>query len=151
MRLAVDTNALIGVVLRAEGLRLLDHPALDLFVAEDAWDELAYELPRRAARLAASRGIDAAAAATLVNRALAAAGDAVLVIPREAYLPLEGTARLRADRDPADWPTVAIALITSSAIWTEDQDFFGCGLATWRTSVLRAALSPATNPGADAD
>jgi PIN domain len=26
--------------------------------------------------------------------------------------------------------TVAVALLVHGAIWTEDQDYFGCGLAT---------------------
>jgi predicted nucleic acid-binding protein len=36
-------------------------------------------------------------------------------------------------RDIRDWPVVAIALMLDSAIWTEDQDFFGTGLAVWTT------------------
>ena len=36
-------------------------------------------------------------------------------------------------RDIQDWPIVATALALDSAIWTEDQDFFGSGLPTWTT------------------
>lgn len=36
-------------------------------------------------------------------------------------------------RDIQDWPIVATALALNSAIWTEDQDFFGSGLPTWTT------------------
>jgi len=64
----------------------------------------------------------------------------VLVLPAEAYAPLESTARLRCDRDPTDWPTVAAALVIGAAVWTEDQDFFGYGLTTWRSAVLAAVV-----------
>lgn len=36
-------------------------------------------------------------------------------------------------RDLQDWPIVATALTFNSAIWTEDQDFFGSGIPTWTT------------------
>lgn len=36
-------------------------------------------------------------------------------------------------RDLADWPVIAAALTLNSPIWTEDQDFFGTGIATWTT------------------
>lgn len=43
---------------------------------------------------------------------------------------IEARKRLGA-RDPEDWPTLAAALALSCPIWTEDTDFFGCGVATW--------------------
>jgi predicted nucleic acid-binding protein len=44
----------------------------------------------------------------------------------------ETEARRRlAARDPEDWPILASALALSCPIWTEDTDFFGCGVATW--------------------
>ena len=36
-------------------------------------------------------------------------------------------------QDINDWPIVATALVLNCPIWTEDQDFFGSGLATWTT------------------
>lgn len=36
-------------------------------------------------------------------------------------------------RDPDDWPVVAVALLLDLPIWTEDQDFFGSGIAIWTT------------------
>ena len=38
------------------------------------------------------------------------------------------------DRDPEDWPILASALAIGCPIWTEDTDFFGCGVPTWTTS-----------------
>ena len=49
----------------------------------------------------------------------------------------EALARLR---DPADWPALALALQLECAIWTEDQDFFGTGVATWTTATVQRYL-----------
>ena len=44
----------------------------------------------------------------------------------------EALNRIR-ERDEKDWSIVALALAFGCSIWTEDQDFFGTGIATWRT------------------
>ncbi|MEA5532977.1 PIN domain-containing protein [Crocosphaera sp. XPORK-15E] len=44
----------------------------------------------------------------------------------------EALSRIR-ERDEKDWPIVALALAFGCPIWTEDQDFFGIGIATWKT------------------
>ena len=50
------------------------------------------------------------------------------------YQSFEAVARTRiAPRDLRDWPVVALALALNLPIWTEDQDFFGSGIATWTT------------------
>jgi predicted nucleic acid-binding protein len=47
---------------------------------------------------------------------------------------MEAIARQRlARRDEDDWPILACALVLGYPIWTEDTDFFGCGVATWTT------------------
>ena len=43
-------------------------------------------------------------------------------------------------RDPADWLVLALALLLECAIWTEDQDFFGTGVATWTTAAVERYL-----------
>ena len=30
----------------------------------------------------------------------------------------------------------ALALLLDCGLWTEDRDFFGCGLSVWQTAVL---------------
>lgn len=35
-----------------------------------------------------------------------------------------------------DWPALALALQLECAIWTEDQDFFGIGIATWTSNTV---------------
>ena len=49
-------------------------------------------------------------------------------------------ARVRIPRDPDDWPIVAAALSLDWPIWTEDRDFFGCGVATWITNTVEIYL-----------
>ena len=44
-------------------------------------------------------------------------------------------------RDPDDWHVVATALSLQCPIWTEDQDFFGSGIATWTTDRVELFLS----------
>jgi predicted nucleic acid-binding protein len=57
----------------------------------------------------------------------------------------EARARLRG-RDEEDWPVLATALAFHCPIWTEDQDFFGTGVATWITSRVAIYLRQQT-PG----
>lgn len=62
-------------------------------------------------------------------------------VDRSLYEEYEGKARERIGlRDPDDWPVVAVALLLDLPIWTEDQDFFGTGIATWTTD--RVELYP---------
>ena len=53
---------------------------------------------------------------------------------------MEDEARARSLRDPTDWPVVASALVLSSGIWTNDNDFLGTGIATWTTETVRLWL-----------
>jgi predicted nucleic acid-binding protein len=52
----------------------------------------------------------------------------------------EQEARVRIPRDPHDWPLIAAALALDLPIWTEDRDFFGCGVATWVTNTVEIYL-----------
>ena len=67
--------------------------------------------------------------------------DIVERVDRSLYEEYEGTARGRVgNRDPEDWPVAAVALLLELAIWTEDQDFFGTGIATWTTDRVELYL-----------
>jgi len=62
----------------------------------------------------------------------------------ETYGSFELTARTRlASRDPGDWPVLATARALNSPIWTEDNDFFGTGIATWATNRVELFLGAA--------
>jgi predicted nucleic acid-binding protein len=62
-------------------------------------------------------------------------------IDRDLYGPFEGKARQRLrGRDESDWPVLATAIALSCAVWTEDQDFFGTGVAMWTTNRIEIFL-----------
>ena len=50
----------------------------------------------------------------------------------------EALARIR---DTDDWAALALALQLECAIWTEDQDFFGTGIATWTSNTVERYLN----------
>jgi len=65
----------------------------------------------------------------------------VSIVDRTLYEEYEEAARIRISaRDPDDWPIVATALLLNAPIWTEDQDFFGCGVATWNSNSVEQFL-----------
>ena len=51
----------------------------------------------------------------------------------------EARERMRG-RDENDWPVLATALGLGCDIWTEDQDFFGTGIAIWTTNRIEIFL-----------
>lgn len=66
----------------------------------------------------------------------------VASVPEAAYADLETEARRRlSGRDEEDWPFLAIAIRMGCPIWTEDQDFFGSGVATWTTNRIEMYLA----------
>ena len=59
----------------------------------------------------------------------------------ELYAVFESDARQRLrGRDENDWPVLATALALASPIWTEDEDFFGTGVAAWTTNRIEIFL-----------
>jgi len=63
-------------------------------------------------------------------------------VPEAAYADLETEARRRlSGRDEEDWPFLALAIRMDCPIWTEDQDFFGSGVATWTTNRVEIYLA----------
>ncbi len=136
MRLAADASCLVAEALRVRGRRLIAHPALDLFVAADAWSETEHELRRRVALLVERGYLAAAPADQLIVDALAAAAAHIIRIPPDVYAHWLDEAFWRIPRDPRDAPTVALALALDCGIWTTDHDFFGCGVPVWTTETL---------------
>ena len=77
-----------------------------------------------------NRGLDAGPALAVLDEI----ARLVQLIEPVLYQFFEAVARTRiAPRDLRDWPVVALALALNLPIWTEDQDFFGSGIATWTT------------------
>lgn len=137
MRLVIDTSVLVGELLRTAGRVRLGDERLELFIPEQMWGETRVELPRRVAAFARRRGIDADTASQLVAAALSAVEANVATLDEAIYAALEDEARARSLRDPHDWPVVATALAVRAAIWTNDNDFLGTGVATWTTESLQ--------------
>jgi predicted nucleic acid-binding protein len=63
------------------------------------------------------------------------------IVALSTYATREPAGRERIhSRDPDDWPVIAAALALDLPIWTEDRDFFGCGVATWITNTVEIYL-----------
>jgi PIN domain len=59
----------------------------------------------------------------------------------ELYAVFESEARQRLrGRAESDWPILATALGLACAVWTEDSDFFGTGVAVWTTNRIEIFL-----------
>jgi hypothetical protein len=42
--------------------------------------------------------------------------------------------------DPRHWPVIAVSLLFDSPIWTHNEDFFGTGVAAWKTDKVELYL-----------
>ena len=103
--------------------------------------EIAYcEAEGHLAALVVKRGGDPHKALALLRclgRLLELVGD-------EVYRDFETEARERLEmREQDDWPILATALALGCPIWTEDSDFFGCGVATWTSNRVQVFLREA--------
>lgn len=149
MRLAVDANILVGELLRARGRALIADATLRLFIAEYAWEEAQHELGRRIATMEAQGILSTEQATLLLSESIDAADGRIAQIVEPLYNAREQEALRRIPRDPDDWHTVALALAYDAAIWTNDGDFLGCGIATWTTETLLTHLAWLRERGRD--
>lgn len=140
MMLIVDTNILVGELLRERGQELIQNPALTLYATERILDETQYELRRRMTARVRRGGLTEATAQQILEPAMRLIETSIVVVAQSNYSHLETTARNRIPRDPNDWYTVALALVMNAAIWTQDCDFLGCGCPTWTTETLLIQL-----------
>ncbi len=140
MRLVVDTNVLVGDLLRAAGRERVSDERLDLFLPEQIWAEAQVELPRRVAAFARRHKLSTDTRSELLDSLLQAIETNVAVVDEAVYAAYEDEARARAARDVDDWPLVACALALDAAVWTHDGDLLGTGVATWTTTTLQGWL-----------
>jgi predicted nucleic acid-binding protein len=134
--LVLDANILIRAVLGSRVLYLLRKYAGQVeFLAPDAAIQEAREhLPGILER----RGVPV----DPVLATLDSLADLVQPVEFAAYARFEALARQRiARRDEDDWQILAAALAFGCPIWTEDTDFFGCGVATWTTDRVELYLA----------
>ena len=133
--LVLDANILVRAILGTRVRSIIERyvETVSFFIPENACEEAAKHL----LALVVKRGGDPEKALALL-RELIALIDPVDV---DVYRAFEAQARERlGTRDPDDWPILAAALAIQCPIWTEDTDFFGCGVATWTSSRVKIFL-----------
>ncbi|MEJ7815725.1 MAG: PIN domain-containing protein [Rubrobacter sp.] len=139
MRLVADASTLVGELLRERGLILLASPHLDLYVPARMWDEARHEVSRRLG-IRVRKGLPQEIADRFWDAAVRLKEESVAEVPEELYEGLRDEALSRLPRDPDDWQVVALALFLGVDILTADEDFFGCGVATWTVDTLISQL-----------
>jgi predicted nucleic acid-binding protein len=132
-RLVLDANILIRGCLGVRVRALIADSAreVDFFVAEANASEASGYL----SELAARRGLDP----QICQEAFLSLMEVVQIVD-STWIETARDEALKRIRDPADWPALALALQLECAIWTEDQDFFGTGVATWTTATVQRYL-----------
>ena len=136
--LVLDANILIRAVLGSHVLFLLRKYAEQaVFLAPDiAFEEAREHLPG----ILKKRNVPLAPAMATLDLV----AELVQRVELETYACVEALARQRIERrDKDDWPVLAAALALGCPIWTEDTDFFGCGVATWTTDRVELFLEAA--------
>ncbi len=141
MKLVVDANILVGECLRKRGRKLLQSPELTLYIAEKAFEETCYEINRRTDILEQQGKLSKSTKKELTFLVEDIFRNYLNFKEFSFYSHLESEAKKRVPRDANDWETVALAIASSAAIWTQDYDFFGCGCATWTTETILLQLS----------
>jgi predicted nucleic acid-binding protein len=139
--LVLDANILIRAVMGRRVRSLLEafEGTTDFYAADVCFDDAAKYIPG----LLIGRGQDPQIGSLVLEQIQ------LLVTPvdRVHYQDWEQLARERvAARDADDWPVAAVALLLDVPIWTEDQDFFGSGIATWTTDRVEVYLKNESPP-----
>lgn len=133
----LDANILIRAVLGDTVFRILDTHSntSSFFTPEHCAEEARKHLPVIVAK---RTDIDPHSVLTTLDELF---DNLIQVMPVSTYADFEPEARKRIEQvDANDWPSVALALSMDCPIWTEDRDFFGTGIATWRTKNVELYL-----------
>lgn len=136
--LVLDANILIRAVLGTRVAQLIsDYATAVIFLtAAEAFEDTTTYLPE----ICANRGLDEEATQAALKK-LDAFRRLIRVIPPEVFAHQETAARERLQgRDEDDWPYLALALVFDCPLWTEDRDFFGCGIPLWTTDRVEIYL-----------
>jgi putative PIN family toxin of toxin-antitoxin system len=140
MMLIIDTNILIAELLRQRGRELLRNQQLIIYAAEKVVEETNYEIQKRISRMITTDKLSKEVGADLTKAASQPLKNRIITVPQIEYGYLEVEAEERIPRDPDDWHTVALAIHLDGAIWTQDNDFLGCGCPCWTTDTLISRL-----------
>ncbi|QHN04727.1 nucleotide-binding protein [Granulicella sp. WH15] len=137
-RLVLDANILLRAVFGVRVRSLLEtyEDSVSFYTPDVCFGDARKYIPT----IAATRHFDPAAG-LLVHDQLA---RLVEIVDLSLYEEYESSARERMiARDVEDWPIVATSLLLNCPVWTEDQDFFGSGIATWTTNNVELYLRDA--------
>ncbi len=140
MILIIDANILIAELLRQRGRQLLRNQQLLIYAADKVIEETNYEIQKRIRHMITTGKLSKAEGADLTQAASEPLETRIITVPQIEYGYLEIEAKERIPRDPDDWHTVALALHLDAAIWTQDNDFLGCGCPCWTTDTLISHL-----------
>jgi predicted nucleic acid-binding protein len=138
-KLVLDANILLRAAFgrRVHDLLKRYENSVEFYSPDSCIEEALNNIPTIAVR----QRIDAAFAKSLLTEIV---DEMILVVDRVLYEEFEVQARSRISmRDADDWPVVAVALMLDTPIWTEDNDFFGCGIATWTSDRIELYLRDA--------
>jgi predicted nucleic acid-binding protein len=134
--LVLDANILVRAVLGQQVFKLLNqyHSTTAFFAPDEAFTDARKYLPS----IFKKHCLDWDVGVDVLNRLPAL----VQRIEFDVYGEFEVRAKKRI-RDVRDWPVLATALALDCPVWTEDQDFFGSGVATWTTGTVTMYLASA--------
>jgi len=133
--LVLDANILIRAALGSRVRSLLEtyEDSTDFYAPDVCFEDAREYIPQ----VLTSHGEDPEVGLLVLHQI----GALVKQVDAALYRDFEQLARERiAARDVEDWPVVATALMLNVPIWTEDQDFFGSGIATWTTDGVELYL-----------
>jgi predicted nucleic acid-binding protein len=134
-RIVIDANILIRAVLGKKVRELIqNHAAKVLFFTPDlCYDDALKYLPI----LFDKRKLPPDDALNVLTELK----SLIQIVDSSLYSLYEQEAKNRiAIRDLDDWSVVAVALMLDCPIWTEDNDFFGTGVATWTSDRVHLYL-----------
>jgi predicted nucleic acid-binding protein len=133
--LVIDANILLRAVM-GQRVRALIHDyaaSVNFYAAELN----VLEAERYIENLAHKRGLSM----DVCEHVLEATLSALQIFTTETISDFKDLALERIqEKDPNDWPALAIALKLDCPIWTEDKDFFGSGVAVWTTETVEIYL-----------
>ena len=134
--IVADANVVLSALIGGRARLILASPHGPTCVSTQV---VAEEIARHLPRLAAKRDLDEAQLLAALQ---------VMPIQWKAateYEDQQAEAEKRiAERDPDDWPTVALALTLDLPVWSQDKDLTVAGLEVFTTGDLLDALSEIT-------
>jgi predicted nucleic acid-binding protein len=137
-RLVLDANILLRAVFGVRVRALLEtyEDSVSFYTPDICFGDARKYIPV----ITATRQFDSASGLIVLNQL----ARLVEIVDQSLYEEHESSARERMlSRDVRDWPIVATSLLLDCPVWTEDQDFFGSGIATWTTNNVELYLRDA--------